>query len=82
LFGNAVRSGNYAVNDLFAKVEVPASETTLRSLFELDAEIRFLVDPTIGWRRHEWRFRVEERTRSRGRERTSPWERFRRGEAR
>jgi hypothetical protein len=37
LFGNAVRSGDYAVNDLFAKVEVPVSETTLRSLFELDA---------------------------------------------
>jgi hypothetical protein len=33
--GNAVRSGDYAVNDLFAKVEVPVSETTLRSLFEL-----------------------------------------------
>jgi hypothetical protein len=32
-----VRSGDYAVNDLFAKVEVPVSETTLRSLFELDA---------------------------------------------
>ena len=25
LFGNAVRSGDYAVNDLFAKVEVPVS---------------------------------------------------------
>jgi hypothetical protein len=37
LFGNAVRSGDYAANDLFAKVEVPVSETTLRSLFELDA---------------------------------------------
>jgi hypothetical protein len=37
LFGNAVRSGDYAVNDLFAKVEVPVSETTLRSLFEFDA---------------------------------------------
>jgi hypothetical protein len=37
LFGNAVRSGDYAVNDLFAEVEVPVSETTLRSLFELDA---------------------------------------------
>jgi hypothetical protein len=37
LFGNAVRSGDYAVNDLFAKVEVPVSETMLRSLFELDA---------------------------------------------
>ena len=37
LFGNAVRSGDYAVNDLFAKVEVPVSETTLCSLFELDA---------------------------------------------
>jgi hypothetical protein len=21
-------------------------------------KVRFLVDPTIGWRRHEWRFRV------------------------
>src|SRR6476646_8900659 len=25
------------------------------------AKVRFLVDPTIGWRRHEWRFRVESR---------------------
>jgi hypothetical protein len=33
LFGNAVRSGDYAVNDLFAKVEVPVSETTLRLAF-------------------------------------------------
>jgi hypothetical protein len=23
------------------------------------AKVRFLVDPTIGWRRHEWRFRVD-----------------------
>jgi hypothetical protein len=25
------------------------------------AKVRFLVDPTIGWRRHEWGFRVERR---------------------
>jgi hypothetical protein len=23
------------------------------------AKVRFLVDPTIGWRRHEWRFWVD-----------------------
>src|ERR1700730_18645801 len=47
LFGNAVRSGDYAANDLVAKVEVPVSETTLRSLFELDAANfrRGAVDP-------------------------------------
>jgi hypothetical protein len=22
-------------------------------------KVRFLVDPTIGWRRHKWRFRVD-----------------------
>jgi hypothetical protein len=37
LFGNAMRSGDYAVNDLFAKAEVSVSQTTLRSLFDLDA---------------------------------------------
>ena len=46
------------------------------------AKVRFLVDPTIGWRRHEWRFRVDERTRSRGRERASGSAHFRRGDAR
>jgi hypothetical protein len=37
LFGNAVWSGDYAVNDLFAKVAEPVSETSRRSIFELGA---------------------------------------------
>jgi hypothetical protein len=37
LFGNATRSGQYVVNDLFEKREVPVSEITLRALFEIEA---------------------------------------------
>jgi len=37
LFGNAGREGGYTVNDLFANREVAVSETTLRSLFEIEA---------------------------------------------
>jgi hypothetical protein len=37
LFGNAVRSAGYTVNDLFENREVPIGETTLRALFEIEA---------------------------------------------
>lgn len=37
LFGNAARAGEYTVNDLFVKSEVPVSEATLRALFEVEA---------------------------------------------
>lgn len=37
LFGNAHRDGEYTVNDLFAKSDIPVPETTLRALFEIEA---------------------------------------------
>ena len=37
LFGNANRDGEYTVNDVFVKSDIPVPETTLRRLFEIEA---------------------------------------------
>jgi len=65
LFGNAVRSGDYAVNDLFAKVEVPVSNDAALAFRARRGEFRrgavtrfdefdgeFLARYRSLWRRH------------------------------